>query len=223
MSGYGTVRMGTGAPAISLAELVDTVTELPEERLNLETLRDLVDRVVLRRSMIEQHTKFCGEMYARHLLCRTSRLEALCLNWKPGQRTIIHNHGTSFGALQVHQGELQTELFERVDDGRVAGHAVVEERRKMVNGEDAVGEVHLGDIHRQGNASSTKDLVTVHFYIRPLTYIDVFDVKKQTYQTVGLRYCLGEARCPVVVPGGTGPCIRKTPIPIELENRPRPL
>ncbi len=37
MSGYGTVRMGVGSPATSLSELVDTVTELPGQRLTLET------------------------------------------------------------------------------------------------------------------------------------------------------------------------------------------
>src|SRR5918911_842068 len=50
--------------------------------------------------------------YTRHRVCRSDFAELLVLCWRPGQRTPIHDHNGSYGAVRVCEGVMWETIFE---------------------------------------------------------------------------------------------------------------
>ncbi|GIW70683.1 MAG: hypothetical protein KatS3mg102_0225 [Planctomycetota bacterium] len=173
---------------LTLEQFVLEIARIPREQLDLEALRDLVRRLDVCDDLIRQHIRFRPDSYARNLVCRTPAFDMLVLCWRPGQQTVIHDHGESLNVTRVVGGRLCSRMFveaARPEPGRVLVRPTVDE---LLDGM-AFSCVDAGEIHQLANTSEA-DLVTLHVYARPLKDIRVYCPNTGEVDTVRLRYTL---------------------------------
>ena len=84
----------------SFKSLVETLNGLVEAP-GFEQLNDWLDRVRVSADDLRPYRHFKQGTYARHRVYRNAFAELLVLCWRPGQRTPIHDHNGSYGALRV--------------------------------------------------------------------------------------------------------------------------
>lgn len=104
------------------------------------------------------------QKYSRHLLHvdPEDRFSLLCLVWKPGQGTPIHDH-PSWGVLGVLRGRMRfTNYAPDEQDGQ---HCLVPVET-FIGTAGSVGTVYppAMDLHRMDNCSSDEVAVTLHVY-----------------------------------------------------------
>ena len=120
---------------------------------------------------LRPYISFKEGTYARHRVHLGEHAELLILCWRPGQRTPIHDHAGSYGAVKVLRGVMWETLFEMEGAGGLAYKSSLEWTPGHVTGAD------VPDIHQLGNPDvSGQDLVTLHLYAPPLTSLNVYKV-----------------------------------------------
>jgi cysteine dioxygenase len=160
---------GGTAEALTLSSLVDALAALGRAPA-LEEADRLMRGVEVTREELRPHLGFKEGAYARHRVYLNDFAELLVLCWRPGQRTPIHDHAGSFGAVRVLSGVLWETVFE-MGDGGLAYKCAREWGPGDVTGAD------VPDIHQLGNPDvSGQDLVTLHLYSPPLTTLNVYRV-----------------------------------------------
>jgi predicted metal-dependent enzyme (double-stranded beta helix superfamily) len=180
--------MTTATGRMTIDDFILEMMHIPSRDLTIDQLRDMVLKLDLRDTLVDEHVHFCRESYARNLLCRTPRFDMLVLCWRPGQVTSIHDHAGSLNVTRVYGGTLTSRLFEEYDrpaPGRALVRPKVEERLAK----NGVALVDHGEIHQLANTSE-EDLVTVHVYARPLKDITVYCPNTGEIDRVALRYTL---------------------------------
>jgi predicted metal-dependent enzyme (double-stranded beta helix superfamily) len=157
-------------------DLLNTVAKMSREELTEDALHCMVKRLTIDSALLAPYIQFSQGGYARNVLFRDDKFEAICLCWEPGQYTAVHNHGGSFGVVYVYEGVIDVTTYGRVDDGSEAGKA------QLANtGEYAIpaGGLLLDrrpSIHRLGNhPSAPRRAVSLHFYAGPLDVMQIFD------------------------------------------------
>ena len=170
-------------------EFLAHVDTLKKEDLPVERLTELVHGLRITPELVEPHKNFASEKYARNLMVKNHIFEAVCMCWEPGQKTVVHNHGDSFGVFYVYEGELLFNTFERADDGSEPGKA----KLAALSADRAKpGNIHfarIGDIHEMGNHPEHQGrTVSVHFYAGPMEQMEVFDLAAGTVESVVLPY-----------------------------------
>ena len=163
----------------SLATLAETLAGL-DRRPELAEVDGWMSRVRVTDDELRPHVGFKEGTYARHRVFRCDHAELLVLCWRPGQRTPIHDHDGSFGAVRVLRGVMWETIFE-MDGGRGLCYKSAREWTPgHVTGAD------VPDIHQLGNPDvSHQDLVTLHLYSPPLTSLNVFKVgRKESINTL---------------------------------------
>jgi predicted metal-dependent enzyme (double-stranded beta helix superfamily) len=109
--------------------------------------------------------------YARHRVMRNEHVELLVLCWLPGQRTPIHDHNGSYGAVRVHEGVMWETTFALNE----ASELYYRSAREWARGE--VTDAKVPDIHQLGNPEcSGQCLVTLHLYAPPLGVLNTYKV-----------------------------------------------
>ena len=102
--------------------------------------------------------------YSRHLLYADpeDRFSLMCLVWRPGQGTPIHDH-PSWGVLGVLHGRMR---FVNYAHDEISGHRCLVPVETFVAAKGSVGTVYppMVDIHRMENASREELAVTIHCY-----------------------------------------------------------
>ena len=161
------------ASGYTLAGLVERLSRVAEQP-SFEEINALLAGVEVGANELRPYVGFKEGTYARHRVHLGDHAEVLVLCWRPGQRTPIHDHAGSFGAVRVLRGVMWETLFEmgeseglRYDSGRewTPGH---------VTGAD------VPDIHQLGNPDvSGQDLVTLHLYSPPLASLNVYKVGRR--------------------------------------------
>lgn len=106
--------------------------------------------------------------YTRTRLFESEFCEVLLLAWLPGQVSRIHNHGDSWGAVRVVEGEVVETQFNETADGTVRACGTL----RMPAGTIAAEQPR--DIHRLANASRVAPLVTLHMYAPPLREMQTY-------------------------------------------------
>lgn len=120
---------------------------------------------------LRAYRSFKAATYARHRVMRNQFVELLVLCWRPGQRTPIHDHNGSLGAVLVHEGVLWETMFELNERKELCYGSACEWRAKQVTGAE------VPDIHLLGNPElSNQDLMTVHLYAPPLGVLNTYRV-----------------------------------------------
>lgn len=151
----------------SLAERLCALTEAPA----FAELSDWLSRVTVTQDDLRPYRSFKPGTYSRHRVVRSPFAELLVLCWKPGQRTPIHDHNGSYGAVRVCEGVMWETSFMLDEERRLYYHSA----RECAPGETTSADVP--DIHQLGNPDvSGRDLVTLHLYAPPLGVLNTYKV-----------------------------------------------
>ena len=154
-----------------------------EARPTFAELNALLEGVEVGREELRPYVGFKEGTYARHRVHLGEHAELLVLCWRPGQRTPIHDHAGSFGAVRVLRGVMWETLFEMEGEAGLAYKSAREWTPGHVTGAD------VPDIHQLGNPDvSGQDLVTLHLYSPPLTSLNVYKVgRKESTSTLWMN------------------------------------
>ena len=165
--------MSTVAVPESLVPLVDFLNRL-ECRVPLDGLREQLSSLEVTLDDLRPFMHFGDTCYARNLICENTWFELLCICWKNGQKSLIHNHAQSTCGLRVMAGQgTETTFIERAD-GLVdpVKHCGL-----------AVGDICCtqdSDIHQVANDSPDgSELVTLHIYSPPLRSMQTWQCTSQ--------------------------------------------
>ena len=155
----------------TLAEKLQSMTAVP----SLAELNGLVERTDMSADEVGPYLGFKTGNYSRHRVMKNAFVEMLVLCWKPGQRTPIHDHNGSHGAVFVHQGILWETMF----DYDVEKGLNYKSHRELRGG--ALTGSEVPDIHQLGNPDvSGRDLVTIHIYAPPLGVLKTYKLGSST-------------------------------------------
>jgi cysteine dioxygenase len=134
-------------------------------------INDWLFNVTVTPDDLRPYRFFKSGTYARHRVMRNEFAELLVLCWKPGQRTPIHDHNGSYGAVRVCEGVMWETIF-----GLNNEHQLYYRSGREWNVGEATG-ADVPDIHQLGNPEvSGQDLVTLHLYAPPLGVLNTYKV-----------------------------------------------
>jgi cysteine dioxygenase len=154
-----------------LADALESQTAAP----SLPDLYALVERTRISEDDLQPYLGFKAGNYCRHRVMRNEHVEMLVLCWKPGQRTPIHDHNGSHGAVFVHEGIMWETTFEYDAEQGLGYKAHRELRHGGLTGSE------LPDIHQLGNPDvSGQDLITIHIYAPPLGVLKTYKLGSST-------------------------------------------
>jgi predicted metal-dependent enzyme (double-stranded beta helix superfamily) len=142
------------------------------------------------RWLEERHRVGNPDRYTRHLLHRDpqNRFVVLALVWQPGQMTPIHDH-SCWGVMGLIQNSLEEVCYDRLDDGKRADFAELEQSRGTDVGQGGVAYLlpPFEEIHRIGNTSD-KPTISLHVYGRDLDEVNVFDPVTGKVSPMRIKY-----------------------------------
>ena len=183
--------MNVDPPQLGLDEFIVEMSREPVSTLAHARFMELARRLRLSDALIESHTYFAEDHYARNLVCRTPSFELLVLCWHPGQVSTIHDHAGSLNAISVYAGELTSRTY-RPSGGRPPGTVPVEmSGDARVRPEQGLIGVDRGGIHQLANTSDGS-LITVHVYAPALMELAVYSTESPKIERRTLRYTLAD-------------------------------
>jgi cysteine dioxygenase len=142
---------------------------------SLPELDELIQRTKISSDALRPYLGFKTGNYSRHRVMKNEFVEMLVLCWKPGQRTPIHDHNGSHGAVFIHEGIMWETTF---DYDTVTG-LEYRAHRELRSGGLTGSEVP--DIHQLGNPDvSGRDLITIHIYAPPLGVLKTYKLGSST-------------------------------------------
>lgn len=145
-------------PALSLKGLVEVLGSQTSPP-SLAQLYDWLENTRISEAELQPYLGFKDGTYCRHQVCRNESVEMLVLCWRPGQRTVIHDHNGSQGAVLVQQGVMWETTFTYDEERGLAYNSACGYEQGQITGAD------VPDIHQLGNPDvSERDLVTIHIY-----------------------------------------------------------
>jgi cysteine dioxygenase len=158
------------APLSSFCMLLKRLGEMREPP-SLEEMHACLDGLSVTEEDLRPHRSFKTGTYTRHRVFRNEFIELLVLCWQPGQRTPIHDHNGSYGAVRVCEGVLWETMFELDETSTLFYKSAREWRPGQTTGAD------VPDIHQLGNPEvSGQNLVTLHLYAPPLNVLNTYKV-----------------------------------------------
>lgn len=162
------------ACSLSFKDLADALSAR-QSVPSLPELNELVARTTIAPDELQPYSRFKAGNYARHRVMKNEFVEMLVLCWKPGQRTPIHDHNGSHGAVFVQEGVLWETTF---NYDAVSGLAYKAHRELRAGG---LTGSELPDIHQLGNPDvSGSDLITIHIYAPPLGVLKTYKLGSST-------------------------------------------
>jgi cysteine dioxygenase len=142
---------------------------------SLAEINELIVNTTVSVNELQPYLGFKAGNYCRHRVMRNEFVEMLVLCWKPGQRTPIHDHNGSHGAVFVHEGILWETTFDYDPEKGLTYKAQHELRDGGLTGSE------LPDIHQIGNPDvSGQDLITIHIYAPPLGVLKTYKLGSST-------------------------------------------
>ena len=155
----------------ALAEALKSLTAVP----SLAEVYRLVESTDMSREEVAPYLGFKAGNYSRHRVMKNEFVEMLVLCWKPGQRTPIHDHNGSHGAVLVHKGIMWETTFKYDPEKGLSYESHRELRAGGLTGSE------IPDIHQLGNPDvSGRDLVTIHIYAPPLGVLKTYKLGSST-------------------------------------------
>lgn len=138
---------------------------------SLDDLHAWLGQVNVEKEELRPFTGFKPGTYARHRVCRNQFVELLVLCWRPGQRTPIHDHNGSYGAVRVYEGIMWETSFALNEQRELCYQSA----REWASG--GVTGARIPDIHQLGNPEvSGQNLITLHLYAPPLGVLNTYKV-----------------------------------------------
>ena len=155
-------------PPFSLNALVE-ILQAQHTPPSLDQLYNWLENARIADHELHPYLGFKDRTYWRHLVCRSAAVEMLVLCWKPGQRTVIHDHNGSQGAVLIQRGVVWETTFTFDEETGLAYKSGREYGSGEVTGAD------VPDIHQLGNPDvSEQNLVTIHIYSPPLGVLHTY-------------------------------------------------
>jgi cysteine dioxygenase len=153
----------------SLETLVQFLNE-QQSRVPIDSLREHLLDLQVTLDDLAPYMQFGDTCYRRNLICQGEWYELLCLCWRNGQKSLIHNHAGSTCGLRIMSGAATETTFVLLPDGRVRPNATREYEPGLVCcTQDA-------DIHQVCNLQPNgQDLVTLHIYSPPLVDMQTWE------------------------------------------------
>ncbi len=146
----------------SLESLVQYLNGL-QARVSLESLSRHLAELNVTLDDLRPYMHFGESCYQRNLICEGQWYELLCICWRNGQKSLIHNHAGSTCGLRLVAGSAIETTFRERPDGQVEPAS----NRKFRPGQ--VCCTQDSDIHQVNNVSANQgDLITLHIYSPPL-------------------------------------------------------
>ena len=154
----------------SIRELVDFLQGLTS-RAPMDELGRLLSALDVSAEDLRPFVRFGDVTYRRNLICQSEWFELLCICWKSGQRSPIHDHANSTCGLRIIQGVATETLFDTSDCGQI----------KAVSSTDySCGHVCTtqdADVHQVSNLQAPgQDLMTLHIYSPPLKQMSTYSL-----------------------------------------------
>jgi cysteine dioxygenase len=151
----------------ALRSKLEALREVP----SLEEINAWLREVEVEAEELRPHMGFKAGTYARHRVFRNDYAELLVLCWRPGQRTPIHDHNGSHGAVRVCEGVMWETMFALNERQEL----FYQTAREWMSG--GVTGAAVPDIHQLGNPEvSGQNLVTLHLYAPPLGVLNTYKV-----------------------------------------------
>ena len=148
-----------------LVKILESQTTSP----SLAQLYNWLENTRISADELRPYLGFKEGTYWRHAVCRNESVEMLVLCWRPGQRTVIHDHNGSQGAVLVQQGVMWETTFTYDEARGLAYNSACGYEAGQITGAD------VPDIHQLGNPDvSERDLVTIHIYSPPLGVLHTY-------------------------------------------------
>lgn len=153
-----------------LTALVKYLSSLTE-RADVEALMSLLKQTSVTLEDLADYTIFGDQTYRRNLIKQDTWFELLCLCWRSGQRSPIHDHAQSTCGLKIITGIATETRFETT----ASGHIKAVESNDFETGR--VCSSQDDEIHQVSNLQqSGSDLVTLHIYSPPISCMDTFSL-----------------------------------------------
>lgn len=186
-------------PKLTICELLQETAGLTADQISLVRYYELLQRLDVPSSLLEQHYTFKDDSYARNLIFVTPRFEMLVMCWQPGQFSSVHDHLDSFAVIKVLRGTLSNSNY-RVTNKPVSSSiglettdldvAVERINEEFVPAGDWLS-LDQGAIHKMGNhQNSGEQLITLHFYAKPLREVYYYFPEQQRRERKKLIYSL---------------------------------
>ena len=176
---------------LTLEEFILEMGSRPASELTYDEMQRLVHRLDLSDDLVDSHTRFVDEAYARNLVCRTQSFELIVMCWRPGHESTIHDHAGSLSAITVHRGTLASRLFVPARGVPTGGGPVALDQSETLRRGDGWTGVDRTGIHQLANTTN-EDLVTVHCYSPPLKALNVYRVDSPDVEVLPLRYTVAD-------------------------------
>jgi len=158
------------------------------ERPTLDELVEKLSAFEITAEELGENVKFHKDHYRRNLMFENKHVQLLCLCWKSGQRSPIHDHANSICGVKVITGVATETVFEMTPSGYMKPVSTVDFEKGVVGSQD-------DDTHQLANLQHVdQDLVTLHCYSPPLKRMQTFapDSKlAQVYEPVNEMYMDG--------------------------------
>ena len=165
---------------MSLRALQMLLEKLSPDRMTPEDLRALGARwpADLDCAALSALARFSDHGYTRTSLHRTAGWELLICGWLPGQRTVPHGHGESFGLTCVLQGRLTEVCYCLSPDERLMEAAC---RTHSTGG---IFHEQPDTIHHVEHAGRDR-ATSLHLYAPPLERMQLYEGSTGTSQPRG--------------------------------------
>ena len=162
------VRNNSKPVPAELSELVEYLDSLTE-RADVSQLDRLLSNNAATLEALQSFVKFGDLTYRRNLIKQNTWYELLCICWKSGQRSPIHDHAKSTCGLKIVTGIATETVFETTDCGQIKAVSSTDfQAGQVCSSQDA-------DVHQVSNLQSAgKDLVTLHIYSPPIKCMDTY-------------------------------------------------
>ena len=132
-----------------------------------------------------------AQRYTRTCLHASDRFEIVLIDWSPGAKAPIHDHGGQHCWFVLLEGSLRVEDFRRLDSGAVAGRASLDATggRTLYAGDVDVRieQIELYDLHRVEVAGAQR-AQTLHVYAAPIREYFSYDAAAGTCTPVRSSY-----------------------------------
>ncbi|SHJ10804.1 Cysteine dioxygenase type I [Rubritalea squalenifaciens DSM 18772] len=132
--------------------------------------------------------QFHDRGYRRNVVFENEHVQLLCLCWKSGQRSPIHDHAQSICAVKIVEGVASETLFEMTPSGYIKAVSTVDYGEGVIGSED-------DDTHQVANLQEEgQDLVTLHCYAPPLRKMKTYSIDSkfsQMYEPVNEMHIYG--------------------------------
>src|SRR5881394_3565252 len=158
--------------------LAGTIEELKRsaEGMALPDLRKLIMGLKPDPSEVAPYIQFTENHYARNLVYKTPNFEVLVLCWRSGQRSPIHDHGSSICTVYTLDGVLSADNYRKTP----AGHIRADYSEDFTPG--SVLSIQTTEIHQVSNLQDSSNLVSLHFYLSPLENNFLYSVQQPIYE-----------------------------------------